>query len=192
MSPAAQAPPITVTGQGAGPTAPAYQKPEVKAVLGIDVAIGSYDLGGNAPMLTAQTERQGLQNAGVKFRWYSIPGGHTFTFWRLALRDFLEHIAFRASTTAVTAGAGTLTATVTPATAEPAAPTGTVQFIAGGKLLGNPVPLVNGVATMAAPDTAGGTPLPAVYGGGTLNTPSTSPIVTYEATSAMGAVAASV
>ena len=192
MSPAAQAPPITVTGQGAAPTAPAYQKPELKQVLGIDVAIGAYDLGGNAPMLTAQTERLGLQNAGVPFRWYSIPGGHTFTFWRMALRDFLEHTAFRATTTSVTAGAGTLTATVTPATPEPAKPSGTVQFIAGGKLLGNPVQLVNGVATLPATDTAGGTTVSAVYAGDSLYNASSSPIVTYEATSAIGAVAASV
>jgi hypothetical protein len=181
-----------VTGQGAGPTAAAYQKPEIKSILGIDVAIGAYDLGGNAPMLTAITERQGLQNAGVPFRWYSIPGGHTFTFWRMALRDFLEHTAFRATATSVTAGAGTLTATVSPATPEPAKPTGTVQFIAGGKLLGNPVPLVDGVATLAANDTAGATSVSAVYAGDSLYNVSTSPIVSYEATSAVGAITASV
>jgi enterochelin esterase-like enzyme len=192
MSPAAQAPPITVSGQGAAPTAAAYQKPEIKGILGIDVAIGSYDLGGNAPMLTAITERQGLQNAGVPFRWYSVPGGHTWTFWRLALRDFLEHTAFRATSTSITAGAGTLTATVSPASPQPAKPSGTVQFIAGGKLLGAPVPLVNGVATLAAPDTAGGTTVSAVYAGDSLYNVSTSPIVSYAATSALGAVAASV
>lgn len=192
MSPAAQAPPIAVTGQRAGPTAPAYQKPELKQALGIHVSIGAYDLGGNAPMLTAITERQGLQNAGVPFRWYSIPGGHTWSFWRKDLRDFLEHTAFRATTTTVAARAGTLTATVAPASPQPAKPSGTVQFIAGGKLLGAPVALVDGVATLAGADTAGGTTVSAVYAGDALYNVSTSPLVTYAATSALGAVAASV
>ena len=192
MSPAAQAPPITVTGQGAGPTAPAYQTAAVKNVLGIDVAIGSYDLGGNAPMLTAITERQGLQNAGVPFRYFSVPGGHTWTFWRLALKDFVDKVAFRATTTSVVAGAGKLTATVAPATPEPASPGGTVQFIAGGQLLGSPVPVINGTATMSAPSTGGATTVSAVYAGDPLYNASTSPVVAYEATSAPTAVAASV
>src|SRR6202000_3469863 len=116
MSPAASAPPITVTGSGNPPTAPAYQNAALKSVLGIDLAIGQFDLGGNAPMLTAITERQGLQNAGVNFRWFSVPGGHTWTFWRLALRDFVDNVAFKTTSTSVSASSGTLTATVTPST----------------------------------------------------------------------------
>jgi hypothetical protein len=78
-----QNPPIIVPGQGPGPTAPAYQNPVLNTPPGIDVAIGTYDLRGNAPTLTAITERQGLQNAGVPFRRFSVDGGHTWQFWRL-------------------------------------------------------------------------------------------------------------
>jgi enterochelin esterase-like enzyme len=191
-SPAANAPVIPVTGQGAGPTAPAYQNPALKTRLGIDVAIGTYDLGGNAPMLTATNERQGLQNAGVNFRYFTVDGGHTWTFWRLALKDFLDNVVFKTTSTAVVATPQTLTATVTPSTAEPATPTGTVQFMAGAFPLGSPVPLVNGVATLPAANTSGATTVTAIYRGDTLYNASTSPSVPFAATSAVGAVSASV
>jgi hypothetical protein len=84
---------------------------------GIDVATGTYDLRGNAPMLTAITERQGLQNAGVPFRRVSVDGGHTWQFWRLVLRDFLANTVFNATTTSATLAGNTLTASVVPMTA---------------------------------------------------------------------------
>src|SRR4051812_723650 len=137
-SPAAQAPPITVSGQGPGPTAPAYQNPALKNLLGIEVAIGTYDLGGNAPTLTAITERRGLQNAGVPFRWYSVDGGHTWAFCRLVRRDFLTRAASTATTTSATQVGNTLSASVTAGTAQPAVATGTVQLYVAGQPVGEP------------------------------------------------------
>ena len=168
-SPAAGAPPLEGVGAGypAGPpTAPAYTNPALKNVLGIHLAIGQYDLGGNAPQATAQTERIGLNNAGVSFRWFSVGGGHTWTFWRLALQDFLTHTVFRTTTTTATLAAGspvdTVSATVSAATTEPATPTGNVQvFVTSGAIgdctaggscyptpVGAPVSLRNGTATV--------------------------------------------
>jgi hypothetical protein len=180
-SAAGQAPPVAASGQGAPPTAAPYQNPALKNLLGIHVAIGAYDLGGNAPMLTAITERQGLQNAGVPFRWYSVDGGHTFTFWRLALHDFLTHVAFRATTTKVVVNGGTLTATIASATMQPVVPTGSVQFLSGDQPLGAAVVLVNGTATLTGRTMTIGTSLAAVYSGDMLYNPSTSTAVTYSA-----------
>ncbi|MCZ9345383.1 alpha/beta hydrolase-fold protein, partial [Streptomyces sp. TRM76130] len=75
-SPAAGAPPVTVTGAGSTPIDSAYTADDLKKVLGIHLAIGQQDTGGNAPMMTATTEREGLINAGVPFTYYSTGGGH--------------------------------------------------------------------------------------------------------------------
>lgn len=66
-SPASGAPAVTVAGTGNTPIDPAYANPQLKQVLGIHLAIGQEDLGGNAPMMTATTEREGMINAGVPF-----------------------------------------------------------------------------------------------------------------------------
>jgi enterochelin esterase-like enzyme len=140
FSPAAGAPPLVGVGAGypAGPpTAPAYQIPALKQVLGIDLAIGQFDLGGNAPQATAMTERIGLINAGVPFRYFSVDGGHSWTFWRLALQDFLTHTLFRTTTTSATLTVGgsgdTVSVSVSAATTEPAVPSGTAQvFVTSG------------------------------------------------------------
>jgi S-formylglutathione hydrolase FrmB len=176
-SPAAQAPPITVTGQGPGPTAPAYQNPALKNLLGIEVAIGTYDLGGNAPMLTAITERQGLQNAGVPFRWYSVDGGHTWTFWRLVLRDFLTRVAFKATTTSATQVGNTLSVAVTAGTAQRAPPSGTVQLYVAGQAVGAPRWLNNGQAQLALDQVTSGQSVTVRYSGDNYYRKSTSAAV---------------
>ncbi|BBA95506.1 putative esterase [Actinacidiphila reveromycinica] len=163
-SPASGAPAVTVTGSGNTPVDPAYTNPQLKQVLGIHLAIGQEDLGGNAPMMTATTEREGMINAGVPFTYYSTGGGHTWTFWQSALADFLTRTGFRTTSTAATAGTTSLTATVTASTAEPAAPTGTVQFKVDGADLGKPVAVRNGKATLSARTAAGAT-VTAVYSG---------------------------
>lgn len=154
-SPAAGAPPITVTGQGPGPTAPQYQNDALTSLAGIDVAIGTYDLGGNAPMLTATTERQGLQNAGVPFRWFSVDGGHTWAFWRLALHDFLENMVFKTTTTSATLTGHSLSVSVSGVTTEPVAPTGTVTVYAGGQPVGATRRLHHGTAALPLTGLAG-------------------------------------
>ncbi|MET7484944.1 alpha/beta hydrolase-fold protein [Streptomyces sp. NPDC005538] len=161
-SPASGAPAVTVTGSGNTPVDPAYTNPQLKQVLGIHLAIGQEDLGGNAPMMTATTEREGMINAGVPFTYYSVGGGHTWAFWQQTLYDFLTRVGFRATATTVTASADKLTATVTASTAEPRTPTGTVQFKADGVAVGHPVALVHGRATLVGHWT--GT-LTAVYSG---------------------------
>ncbi|GGS60569.1 alpha/beta hydrolase-fold protein [Streptomyces griseoviridis] len=173
-SPASGAPAVTVTGQGNTPIDDAYKDPALKKVLGIHLAIGQQDLGGNAPMMTAITEREGLINAGVPFTYYSASGGHTWAFWQQTLHDFLTRVGFRATTTAVTTGTSKLTATVTPASSEPATATGTVQFKADGVDLGKPVKLSGGHAVLrgAASQWSGKT-VTAVYSGDKLYNAST-------------------
>ena len=176
-SPAAGTPAVTVTGTGDTPIDPAYTNPQLKQVLGIHLAIGQEDLGGNAPMMTATTEREGLINAGVPFTYYSVGGGHTWAFWQSALHDFLTRVAFRTTAVSTTASAQRVTATVTSSTVKPATPTGTVQFKADGQDLGKPVTLKDGRATLTA-RTPAGAAVTAVYSGNTFYNTSTSPAAT--------------
>jgi enterochelin esterase-like enzyme len=168
-SPAGDAPAVTFSGGGAAPTTPAYQAPALQQVLGIDLAIGRYDVGGNQPQLTATNEREGFLLDGVNFRWFSVDGGHTWTFWRLTLQDFLLHTGFRTTSTTATLTAGATTdsvsASVTADTTEPATPTGTVQLYvttkepgdctSGGSCypiaVGQPVRLQDGQAVLRIP-----------------------------------------
>ncbi|TIC86612.1 alpha/beta hydrolase-fold protein [Nocardioides sp. GY 10127] len=170
-SPANGAPAVTVTGQGTTPVDDAYYNPELLDVLGIHVAIGAQETGGNAPMMTAQAERIGLVTAGVPFTWFTEGGGHTWAFWKDTLRDFLLRVAFRTTTTSVTAGDSSQTASVASATTETKAPTGTVQFYVDGSPVGNAKPLVDGTATLNR--AVSGT-LTATYSGDTLYNTSTS------------------
>jgi len=173
-SPASGAPAVTVTGQGNTPIDDAYKNADLKKVLGIHLAIGQEDLGGNAPMMTATTEREGLINAGVPFTYYSVGGGHTWAFWQQTLKDFLTRVGFRATATTVTEGTSKLTATVTSATTEPATPTGTVQFKADGVAIGKPVQLSGGKAVLTGNASAWtGKTVTAVYSGNTLYNTST-------------------
>lgn len=98
-SPAFGAPALEDAGsrkRGApAPSAEAYRAGALRQVRGIHLAIGLQDMGGNAPMATAMTERVGLANAGVPVTEFIAPGGHTWAFWREALADFLIRTAFR-------------------------------------------------------------------------------------------------
>ncbi|MFK0171511.1 alpha/beta hydrolase-fold protein [Streptomyces sp. NPDC090306] len=173
-SPAAGAPAVTVTGSGNTPVDDAYKTAALKKVLGIHLAIGQEDTGGNAPMMTATTEREGLINAGVPFTYYTAGGGHTWAFWQQTLYDFLTRVGFRATTTTVAQGSGRLTATVAAATSEPAAATGTVQFEADGVSLGKPVRLSGGKAVLTGNASAwSGKTVTAVYSGDALYNTST-------------------
>ena len=79
---------------------------------------------------------------GVPFIDDTIDGGHEWYTWRKLLHDYAANVAFRTTSVAVTTSGSSVTATVTPGTTEPVAPSGTVQFSAGGVPLGTPVPLV--------------------------------------------------
>jgi enterochelin esterase-like enzyme len=117
---------------------PFYANPNLKMLLGLQIAIGKQD-----PVRSfANTEMAGLTAAGVPFTTYFANGGHEWSFWRPALREFLTHFAFRTTKTSVVAAPGAVKVTVTPATAQPAVPTGTVAV---GDVS---VPLVNGSATI--------------------------------------------
>jgi hypothetical protein len=85
----------------------------------------------------------------------TIDGGHEWYTWRKLLHDYAAGVAFRTTKTAVTISGTSVTATVTPGTTEPVAPTGTVQFSAAGTPLGAPVALVNGSATISVSNTNG-------------------------------------
>ncbi|BBA96095.1 putative esterase [Actinacidiphila reveromycinica] len=182
-SPAAGAPGVVGNGSGNPVLDADYTNPALKQVLGIHLGIGAEDLGGNLPALTAVTERVGMLNAGVPFTFYTTGGGHTWDFWRQALRDFLTKVDFRATTTTVSTttakNTAKATASVSAATDEPVAPTGTVQFKVDGTDLGKPVKLAGGKATVSATASQlSGHTITAVYSGATTYNPSTSAAVT--------------
>ena len=118
----------------------------------------------------------------------NVDGGHEWYVWRINLRDYLTKVAFRATKTSVVAGAGTLNVTVSPATAQPALPTGTVQAFSGGTALGAPVALVNGTAALPVPSASGSVTV--VYSGDTLYNAGTSPIAGYASGTVGGTVPA--
>ena len=148
---------------------PALANPELKRLLGLQLAIGIQDVGGLAgPNMAAEQQR--LTDAGVPYELFTINGGHTWDFWRQTLRDFLTKVAFRTTTTAVTvarSSAGVVVrADVKSATAEPAAPTGLVQFTVDGKAYGPPRPLRDGGAEILIPARDAGAAYGASYAGG--------------------------
>ncbi|WP_435175272.1 Ig-like domain repeat protein [Actinacidiphila sp. bgisy145] len=145
------------------PTAQQAADPQLKQLLGLHIGVARQDLGGLAQGNTT-AEQQLLAANGVPFTSYNTDGGHNWAYWRQALRDSLTRVDFRATTVAVRTHGRSATATVTPATAQPAAPTGTVRFLLDGKPLGAAVPLHGGTATAVLPHGATGT-VTAVYGG---------------------------
>jgi enterochelin esterase-like enzyme len=148
---------------GAPPAGDArYANPALQGLLALVVGGGRFD----SITIPGKNNLEALltQN-GVPFIDDTVDGGHEWYTWRLLLNHFAGSVAFRTTTAAVSASGNTLTATVTPATHEPAAPTGTVQFSAGGRLLGAAVPLVNGKATLPVTDTGGAGAVTATYSG---------------------------
>ena len=158
---------------------PVYANPQLKTRLGLQVAVGKQD-----PVRSfANIELAGLTAAGVPFTTFYANGGHNWYFWRQSLRGFLTQVAFRTTRTAVVAKPGGVSVTVTPATAQPAVPTGTVSV--GGVT----VPLVDGAATIPV-TTAAGTVAVSYSGDALYNASSGSTV--YAASSATGAVGGSV
>jgi hypothetical protein len=75
----------------------------------------------------------------------------------------------------------TVTATVTPATTEEAAPTGTVQFSVDGHPVGSPVPVQDGTAQAMLPGLTAADSVTAAYSGDSYYNPSTSTAATLTA-----------
>jgi enterochelin esterase-like enzyme len=161
---------------------PLYANPALKSLLGLEVVVGIQDIGANAgPFTTAMQQR--LTAAAIPYRNTAINGGHNWHYWRQILRDYLTHVAFRATTTSVVAKPGAVTVSVKPATDEPAVPTGTVTV---GSIN---APLLNGMATIPVTSAAGA--VTASYSGDTLYNSSTGS-ATYAATSTDANVSGSV
>ena len=154
------------------PTAAQAGNPELKQLLGLHIGDGIQDLGGLAHANIAAEEAL-LTSAGVPFVSFDVNGGHNWAYWRLALRDFLTKIAFRATSVTVATYGRTVSASVAPATSEPATPAGTVQFELNGRPLGRPVSLHGGRATLVLPPKAGGGIVTATYSGDSLYNAST-------------------
>ncbi|MFT4082807.1 MAG: alpha/beta hydrolase-fold protein, partial [Nocardioides sp.] len=156
FSPANGAPDLTVTdADGDVSLNPAYSTQKLGDLLGLEIAVGQQDLSGDVwatgaalPTMTATTERMGFIQAGIGFSYFTEGGGHTWAFWQDAVKDFLTTSAFRTTTTSITGSGARYTASVTAATAEPATPTGTVQFLVDGVETGHPVRLSGGTATL--------------------------------------------
>jgi hypothetical protein len=143
-------------------TSPLWQNPDLKNRLALVIGGGRFD---SITLPGKTTYEANLTANGIPFTDDTIDGGHEWYTWRLLLNHFAGGVAFKQTSTSVAASAGGVTATVTPGTAEPVAPTGTVQFSAGGVNLGAPVPLVNGKASSPVTSTNGGGAVVATYSG---------------------------
>ncbi len=170
-------------GTGGAPAAgsPLYANPDLKKLLGLVVGGGRFD----SITVSKSTLEQRLTDNGVPFIDAPIDGGHEWYVWRLLVHDFAGSVAFRQTSTTVGVSGSTVTATVTPGTAEPIAPTGTVQFSAGGVALGAPVALTGGTAILQVPSTGGATSVTATYSGDAFYNTS-SAAATLESTSVTG------
>jgi enterochelin esterase-like enzyme len=144
---------------------PLYQNPDLKKLLGLHVGTGLQDPCCLNNVLQLEDR---LTAASVPYVKDNMNGTHTWEVWRTLLYDFVTQVAFRATATTVSAGAGTVTAVVTPATAQPIPPAGTVQFKVGATPVGSPVQLSAGRATIAIPNSAGQTEVTATYSGDAL------------------------
>ncbi|WP_028067583.1 alpha/beta hydrolase-fold protein [Solirubrobacter soli] len=152
-------------GTGGAPAAgsPLYANPDLKTRLGLVVGGGRFD----SITVSKATLEQRLTDNGVPFIDDTIDGGHEWYTWRKLLHDYAAGVAFRQTSVALTTSGNAVTATVTPGTNEPVAPSGTVQFSAGGTPIGSPVALVGGKATLAVSST-NGAGITATYSGDAL------------------------
>jgi enterochelin esterase-like enzyme len=145
-----------------GPTID-MSNPDARTRLALHVGIGNQDPG------TARHEGLArLATTDIPFTRDNVNGVHSWDVWRQLLAIFMSEHAFRYTTTAVTTSGMTATATVKASTTEPAVPSGTVQFSAGGQPLGAPVPVIAGKATLLVPSTSGAGAVTASYSGDTL------------------------
>jgi enterochelin esterase-like enzyme len=161
-------------------TSPLWQNPALKSRLAIHTSVGLQDVLVN----TTLTEQSRLAANGIPHVVDNFDGGHEWHVWRLNLRDFASKVAFRSTRVELTAGAGTITATVVPETNQAAVPTGTVQLVGG-----QPVALAGGKATLRVPNATA--PVKVAYSGDALYNASTGTIA-YAATSADTPVGATV
>src|SRR3954452_579754 len=166
---------------GAPPAGDArYANPQLKQLLGLVIGGGRFD---SITMGTKATLEGYLATNGVPFIDDTIDGGHEWYTWRILLAHFAGTLAFKQTSLPVAVNGTSVTATVVPGTAEPVAPTGTVQFSAGGTPLGAPVALTGGKATLTVPSTAGASAITATYSGDALYNASAGSAA-YEAASA--------
>src|SRR5947209_3796927 len=117
---------------------PLYANPDLKKLLALVVGGGRFDSITYPPVNpTGKADLEArLAAAGMPYLDDTILGGHEWYVWRQLLNHFAANVAFRTTSTALSVSGTRVTATVTPATHEPAVPTGTVQFSAGGQPLG--------------------------------------------------------
>ncbi len=154
---------------------PAPVEAALKGIAGTQIGGGLQD-----PIrILTKAEEADLAGNDIPFTDDSVNGGHEWYVWRIMLRDFLAAVAFRTTTTSVTAqtwqGRTEVSATVQPDTAEPVGSAGTVQFYADGGKLGRPVRIIAGTAML--PDaqlSAGPHTITATYSGSTYYNRSTS------------------
>ena len=166
-------------------TSPLWQNPDLKNRLGLVIGGGRFD---SITLPSKNTYEANLTANNIPFQDDTIDGGHEWYTWRILLTHYAGTVAFRQTSVATTLSGGNVVAKVTPGTAEPTAPTGTVQFSAGGQPLGSPVALSNGQASIPIPNnTNGGAAVVATYSGDAFYNTSASS-VPYEATSPTGAV----
>jgi enterochelin esterase-like enzyme len=149
---------------------PRWANPDLKTRLGLVSGGGADDPRTLPGVLDIQ---QQLKDNDVPFVSDYTRSGHNWYVWRQLLYNYLTKVAFRQTTTTYSTSGRTITATVTPGTTEPAAPTGSVQFLTGGQPLGSPVPLSDGKATITVPDSLGKTTVTARYSGDAFYNPST-------------------
>ena len=166
-------------------TSPLWQNPALKSLLGLQIGGGNFD---SLTVPGINTYEADLTANGIPFTDDRIDGGHEWYTWRQLLFDYATTIAFRHTTISVTPpassrpGQATVTAKVTADTAEPAPPSGRVQFYLDGRQLGRPRPLTrDGLATLHLQHglSGGSHTVTAVYSGDNSYNASTSPAVSF-------------
>ena len=154
------------------PAAGEETNPQLKQLLGLHLGVAKQDLGGLAQGNTTAEEAL-LTSAGVPFASYNVNGGHNWSYWRNALRDFLTRVDFRTTTTAVSTRGRVTTVTVKSATPEPTRPTGTVQVTLNGKRVGRAVRLHDGRASVVLPNRSARGLITVTYTGNSIYNAST-------------------
>jgi enterochelin esterase-like enzyme len=169
-------------------TSPLWQNPALKSRLGIQIGGGNFD---SLTVPGINTYEATLATNGIPFTDARLDAGHEWYTWRQLLYDYATTVAFRHTTTSVSPGTSSrpsdndgLTAAVTADTAEPAAPTGRVQFYLDGHQTGAPRSVGrDGTATLPLEHglSAGTHTITAVYSGDSFYNTSTSSAFSFSA-----------
>ncbi|HZC53032.1 MAG TPA: Ig-like domain repeat protein, partial [Mycobacterium sp.] len=129
-------------GLGGAPAAdsPLWQGSDLKTRLAIQSGGGVFD---SITFPATNTYLQLMASNGIPVSTDFVTGGHEWYTWRQLLHDFTATLAFRHTTTTVSAPTTTevgrpvtFTASVVNDTTEPAAPTGSVSFYLDGVIDG--------------------------------------------------------